>query len=576
MSLTPPMPGQPNAAGRHASLYERAAARISRARAPGWALVSAVLLAVIALPAAAVLVIAVTPADNAWPHLLRSVLPAAFQQTVLLGLGAAIVTLIAGTGAAWTVTMYRFPGRELLDRLLVLPLAIPTYIAAYCYADLLDYAGPVQTGLRDFFGWTTVHDYWFPSIRSLGGAVFVMSAVLYPYVYLAARASFVQQSVCALEVARTLGRTPMGTFWAVALPLSRPALAAGVALVIMETLNDLGAVQHLGVETLSASIYSTWLQRSNLGGAAQIASVILGLIVLLLAAERFARGGAKVHHTTGRYRAIPFQDLTGWRGYATAFLCALPFVAGFGVPFLLLATFAMSHISVAFEGGFLKAAGNSVLLAATAAAIATALALILSYAPRVGPSRLTRLAQRAAGFGYALPGTVLAIGVLIPLAAFDNAIDGFARSVFGFSTGLILSGSIAALVYAYVIRFLAVALGGIEAGLERISPNLDAAARALGETASSALWRVHLPLLTPALGVAALLVFVDALKELPATLLLRPFNFETLATHVYAFAALEQVESGALGALTIVLAGLVPLVLLHRAIAGGRAGGQNE
>jgi iron(III) transport system permease protein len=576
MSVTPPMSERPKAAGPFEVLRGWFASRQGAAHAPGWGLTVAVLLALIALPVAAVLVIAATPANNDWPHLASSVLPEALKQTLLLGLGAALLTLATGTATAWLVTMYRFPGRVLLDRLLVLPLAIPTYIAAYCYSELLDYAGPVQSSLRELFGWSSVNDYWFPSIRSLGGAVFVMSAVLYPYVYLAARASFVQQSVCALEVARTLGRTPMGTFWAVALPLSRPALAAGVALVVMETLNDLGAVQHLGVETLSASIYATWLQRSNLGGAAQIATVILGLIVLLLAAERFARGGARVHHTTGRYRAIPFQDIEGWRGYAAAALCAVPFVAGFVLPFLLLAKFALSHIAVAIEGGFLRAAWNSIFLASVTAAAATALALVFTYAPRVAGSGLTRFAQRVAGFGYALPGTVLAIGVLVPLAAFDNFVDGWARNLLGLSTGLILSGSIAALVYAYAIRFLAVALGGIEAGLERISHNLDAAARALGETAMSALWRVHLPLLVPSLGVAALLVFVDALKELPATLLLRPFNFETLATHVYAFAALEQIESGALGALTIVLAGLVPLILLHRAIAGGRAGGSAD
>ncbi|WP_329645716.1 iron ABC transporter permease [Hyphomicrobium sp.] len=549
-------------------------ARRAQSHAPGWSLTTAVIVAIITLPVAAVLYLALTATQNDWPHLVGTVLPEALNTTLLLGLGTGIVTVVAGTSTAWLVTMYRFPGRALLDRLLVLPLAIPTYIAAYCYSDLFDYAGPVQTELRALFGWTTAADYWFPSVRSLGGAVFIMSAVLYPYVYLAARATFVQQSVCALEVARTLGRTSMGAFWSVALPLARPALAAGVALVVMETLNDLGAVQYLGVETLSASIYATWLQRSNLGGAAQLAAVMLALIVILLTVERFARGGAKIHHTTGRYRAIPFQDIEGWRGYAAALLCSLPFVVGFIVPFLLLAKFAMGHVSVAVEGGFLRAAWNSIFLATLAAAAAVGLALLISYAPRVARTGFTRFAARASGFGYALPGTVLAIGVLIPLAGLDNTIDAWFREVFGISTGLIISGSIAALVYAYVIRFLAVALGGIEAGLERISPNLDAAARTLGETASSALWRIHLPLLLPALGAAGLLVFVDALKELPATLLLRPFNFETLATHVYAFAALEQVESGALGALSIVLAGLVPLIVLHHAIASGRAGGE--
>ena len=448
---------------------------------------------------------------------------------------------------------------------------MPTYIVAYCYAEMLDYAGPVQTGLRAAFGWTA-RDYWFPDIRSMSGAIFVLSAVLYPYVYLSARASFVQQSVCALEVARTLGRTPMGTFWAVALPLARPAIAAGVALVLMEVLNDLGAVQYLGVATLSATIYATWLQRSSLGGAAQIATVLLVLVVLLFAAERLARGNSRVHHTTGRYRAIPFEDIPGAWGYAAAAACTLPFVVGFALPCVVLVRHALTHASDALAGGFLAAAGNSLMLATLAAAVAVALALFLGYARRVAPNSLTRPAVRLAGLGYALPGTVLAIGLLIPLAAFDNSLDAWSQSVFGVSTGLLFSGSIFAIVFAYVIRFLAVAMGGIDAGLERISPNLDAAARSLGSSAGATLWRVHLPLLVPALGAAGLLVFVDAMKELPATLLLRPFNFETLATHVYGFAALERFESGALGALTIVAVGLVPLLMLHRLIAAGRAG----
>ncbi len=531
-----------------------------------------VVLGVMAVPVAAVLYLAMTPADNAWPHLLETVLPEAVRQTILLAFGTGLVALVAGTSTAWLITMYRFPGRAVLDRLMVLPLAMPTYIVAYCYVEVFDYAGPVQTGLRSLLGVTAAQDYWFPEVRSLGGAVLILSSVLYPYVYLSARASFVQQSVCALEVARTLGRTPMGTLWAVALPLARPALAAGTSLVVMEVLNDLGAAQFLGVQTLSASIYATWLQRSNLGGAAQLATVMLALIALLFMLERLARGGAKVHHTTGRYRAIPFQDIEGWRGYLAAGLCAVPFLLGFVLPFGLLLRLATGHAGKALEGGFLMAAWNSMTLAAIAAATAVALGLIVSYAPRVARTRFTHFAARIAGLGYALPGTVLAIGVLMPLAWLDNSVDALARQVVGVSTGLLVSGSIAALTYAYVIRFLAVALGGIEAGLERVSPNLDAAARALGATALSALWRVHLPMMLPALGAAGLLVFVDTLKELPATLLLRPFNFETLATHVYAFAAIEQIEDGALGALTIVLAGLMPLILLHRTISGGRAG----
>ena len=575
MSVTPPMSERPKAAGPFEILRGWLAARWGAAQAPGWGLTVAVLLALIALPVAAVLVIAATPENNDWPHLARSVLPEALKQTLLLGLGASLLTLATGTATAWLVTMYRFPGRVLLDRLLVLPLAIPTYIVAYCYAELLDYAGPVQTTLRELFGWTSVNDYWFPSIRSLGGAVFVMSAVLYPYVYLAARASFVQQSVCALEVARTLGRTPMGAFWAVALPLARPALAAGVALVVMETLNDLGAVQHLGVETLTASIYATWLQRSNLGGAAQIATVMLGLIVLLFAAERFARGGAKVHHTTGRYRAIPFQDIEGWRGYVAAGFCALPFVAGFVLPFLLLARFAVSHVSVAIESGFLSAAWNSVFLATVAAAAATALALVFTYAPRVARSGLTRPAARGR-----LRLCVARHGPRHRRAHSAGGIRQLRRWLVAQPARNLDRPHPVGLDCGARLRLCHPVPGGRarrhrsrprahlaqpRCGRARARRNRDVDTRARASADAAA-----------ALGVAALLVFVDALKELPATLLLRPFNFETLATHVYAFAALEQIESGALGALTIVLAGLVPLILLHRAIAGGRAGGNGE
>ena len=565
------LPGSPSAVPVWARLK---AWHEQRPHGIAWLAAITAVVFLMALPIATTVWLAFSPKENIWPHLLATVLPNSLMQTFALMLGAGILTLVTGAGTAWLVTMYRFPGRALADRLLVIPLAMPTYIVAYCYVELLDFSGPVQSGLRALFGWQSARNYWFPEIRSLYGAIFVMSSVLYPYVYLSARASFVQQSVCALEVARTLGRTPLATLWSVALPLARPALAAGLALVLMECLNDLGAVQYLGVQTLSQSIYATWLQRSNLGGAAQIATVMLLLIFVLLTMERWARGGAKVHHTTGRYRSIPFQDLTGWRGLVAGAFAMLPFVVGFLLPFLQLARNAVVYADAGLERGFFSAAKNSLVLAAISAGVAVLLALIIGYAKRIDPNQFTRLAARVSGLGYAIPGTVLALGLLIPLATFDNMIDAFFRSTIGISTGLLISGSMLALVLAYAVRFLAVALGSIESGLERISPNLDAAARALGETSFSALRRVHLPLLLPALGAAGLLVFVDSMKELPATLLLRPFNFETLATHVYSFAALEQFEEAALGALAIVVSGLVPVLLLHKAVAGGRAGSQ--
>jgi iron(III) transport system permease protein len=540
--------------------------------ASAWTVVPALLAAVLALPLATIVALSLGAGENVWPHLLQTVLPTAVWDTAVLLAGVALLTLAFGASTAWLVTMCRFPGRSLIDRLLVLPLAMPTYILAYAYVELLDYAGPAQRALRSLFGWSSYRDYWFPEVRSMGGAVLILSLALYPYVYLSARASFVQQSVCVLEVARTLGRTSAGAFWSVALPLARPALAAGVALALMECLNDLGAVQYLGVQTLSVSIYTTWLQRSSLGGAAQIALVAVLFVLALMLAERAARGRGRFHHTTGRYRAIPFSDLEGWRGAAAAAFCALPVFLGFVAPFALLLVQGVAHASDAVAASFWRAVGNSVGVAAAAAVATVALGLLLAYARRVAPNVVVRIAVRSAGLGYALPGTVLALGLLIPLAAFDNRVDALLRSTIGISSGLLLSGSLLVVVLAYAMRFLAVSLSALEAGFERLSPNLDAAARTLGETALSALWRVHIPLLAPALGAAALLVFVDGMKELPATLLLRPFNFETLATHIYSYATLEQFEQATLGALTIVAIGLVPVLLLHQAVAGGRAG----
>ena len=538
----------------------------------GWTIFAAVLAGIVLLPIGTIIVLSLSSQQNIWPHLLHTVLPRAIADTSTLMAGVGALSLVLGTGAAWLVTMYRFPGRALLDRLLVLPLAMPTYIVAYCYVELLDYAGPVQQLLRALFGWHSARDYWFPEIRTLGGCVLVLSAVLYPYVYLSARASFAQQSVCVLEVARTLGQTPLGAFRSVAVPLARPALAAGVALVLMECLNDLGAAQYLGVQTLTVSIYTTWLQRSSLAGAAQIALVALLLVGALLLGERAARGGARVHHTTGRYRSIPFSDLKGWRAFLVSAACSVPVIAGFILPLSVLVAQASTYLSEALMIDFWRAVRNSVSVAGAAAITTVAVGLALVYARRLTANALVRFVVPIASLGYALPGTVLALGLLLPLAALDNAADALLRSSFGLSSGLLLSGSLFVIVLAYTVRFLAISLGSLEAGFEKLSPNLDAVARTLGETAFSSLLRVHVPLLVPALGAAALLVFVDGMKELPATLLLRPFNFETLATHAYSYAALEQFERASLGALTIVLIGLVPVLLLHQAVAGGRAG----
>ncbi len=546
----------------------------SRLFANGGAWQAAALVAalIVILPILSILLLALTPTGDVWRHLFVNVLPGALRQTGLLMLGVGVLSASMGAITAWLVTMYRFPGRNLLDWLLILPLAIPTYVAAYTYVEWMDYSGPFQSAVRALLGVHSVRDYWFPEVRSLEGATFVMAMVLYPYVYLTARATFLQQSVCVLEVARTLGRSGSGAFWRVGLPLARPAVVVGVALALMECLNDIGAVQYLGVQTLTATIYTTWLERSSLGAAAQISLVMIVIVMFLLWMERAARRRRFFHHTTGKYRALPETRLTGAKAWGATLTCAMPVLFGFAVPMAALAQDTLLHLDQTVTPAFWSAARHSLVLAVGAAALSVVLVLLINFGMRLSRNRGLTVAARLAGVGYAMPGTVIAIGLLIPLAAFDNSLDAFMRETFGVSTGLLLSGSAVALIMAHTVRFLAVALGAVEAGFHTISPNVDAAARALGAKPSRMLARVHLGMLRPAIGAAALLVFVDSMKELPATLLMRPFNFDTLSTHVYTYASLAMFSEAAPAALMIVLIGLLPVIFLHRAIVGGRPG----
>ena len=560
------MPSPEALGGGHRAYAAFATWRAQRRVSPLWTLAVAAIAAVMLLPVAGVTVLALASSGDLWPHLVATVLPAALLRTLLLMCGVGLATLVIGAGTAWLVTMFRFPGRDRIAWALLIPLAVPTYIVAYCYGDLLDYTGPLQTALRAITGARLAGDYWFPNVKSLPGAIFVFASVLYPYVYLSARASFLQQSAGPLEVARTLGHSLTGVLWRVALPMARPALVAGVSLVLMECLNDVGAVQYLGVQTLTVTAYATWLQRSSLAGAAQIALVMLLFVLAMFILERVLRGRRGFHDAGGRTRPPPDVELTGWRGWTATVLCLLPFIAGFVLPMSSLLSGAFGAWRDVTDLSFLRAALTSLTVSLTAAVVTGVLALALAYARRVAPNGFTGPAGRLSGLGYAIPGTVLALGLLWPLSRFDNWFAAIIKPVFGVSPGLLLSGSSFIIVLAYAIRFMSVSTGAIEAGLTRISPNLDAAARTLGQTAFGALFRVHLPLLRPPFGAALLLVFVDGMKELPATLLLRPFNFETLATRVYSLAALDQFEDAALAALMIVLVGLVPLLLLNRAM----------
>ena len=535
----------------------------------GWLTLPIVLvIAAILLPIATMFVLALTGTDANWTHLWHNVLPRSVTDTAILALGVAITTSVVGCATAWLVTMHDFPGRALFDRLLVLPLAIPTYIVAYCYVEVFDYSGPVQSTLRWLIDAQTSRDYWFPDVRSMGGAILVLSAVLYPYVYLSARASFIQQSGRALEVARTLGHSELAVFWSVAIPLARPALIAGTALAMMECLNDLGAVEYLGIETLAVTIYTTWIQRASLGGAAQIATIMLLFVFALFTMEQASRGGARYVGAGGKAPPIAFSELTGWRGLAAAAICALPVLFGFVVPLAVLVDNAITIGLDDIRASFFVALHHSLMLAAIAAFLAVAIGLLLAYAQRISSNTNVRATVRLAALGYAIPGTVLGLGLLTPLAGFDAYLNTWSVYLFGLSSGQIFAGTIFTLVLAYLIRYLAVALGAIDAGFQRISPNLDAAARTQGETTLTILWRLHLPILLPVLGAGGLMVFVDTMKELPATLLLRPFNFETLATEVYNRASLAEFEEASFAALAILVAGLAPVLLLHRNMAG--------
>lgn len=535
----------------------------------GWTIASVILVVVILSPILGLFWAALSGDLSAWPHLMRTVLPKATWTTLLLMAGVCAVSIVIGAGTAWLVTMYRFPGRDILKWALVIPLAVPTYLAAFCYVEVWDYSGWLQTALRGVFVFESARDYWFPDIHSLPGAIFVMSFVLYPYVYMTARASFIAQSHDLLEAGRVLGCTASGTFWRIGLPLARPAIAAGSALAMMECLNDIGAVEHFGVDTLTISVYDTWLERGSLSGAAQIASVMLIAVILLFALERWSRGKQAFYQRGGSRRAGKEIALSGAQAWAATIICALPIFLGFGTPALFMLDNAITFAPEALEAGFFKHAMNSLTLALAAAAAASFFALLLVFAKRLSSTPVLNAISVASCIGYAVPGTVLAIGVLIVLSGADKLIGSMSETLMGVSTGLIVSGTSAGIVFAYVVRFFAISQGSQESGMTKIHGHLDDAARSLGRTPLGLLRDIHLPLLKPAIGAGALLVFVDAMKELPATLLLRPFNFDTLATHVYTLASLDLFEEAAPAALAIVVIGLVPVLVLNSVISGG-------
>jgi iron(III) transport system permease protein len=527
------------------------------------------------IPIASVVWSIFQPGQGNWPHLVETVLPSYIRNSLVLMVGVAIGVSFTGVGLAWLVVMCRFPGQRFFEWALILPLAMPAYVVAYAYADFLQPAGPLQTWLRSVTGWG-VRDYWFPEIRSLGGAIMVFSAVLMPYVYLLARTAFLQQSVSAFEAARTLGASPWRSFRQVAVPMARPAIAGGVALALMETLADFGTVAHFGINTFTTGIYRAWASMGDRVAAAQLSSVLFMFVFVLLFIEQYSRYRARYHQAGGRYQSIRTFRLTGKTGVAATVFCTVPLVLGFVGPFLILLWLAVTAGHDLFSSRYIRLTLNSVTLASITAGLAVALALLLSYAARIEKSRLTFAVNRIAGMGYAIPGSIIAVGILIPLAAFDNAVSAWMEANFGIRTGLLITGSIAALVFAYLVRFMAAALHTVQSSFEKITPQMEDTARALGHGPLSTGLRIHVPILSGGMLTAALIVFVDVMKELPATLIMRPFNFDTLAIQAYNLAKDERLAQAATPSLVIVACGLLPILVMSRAIMKSRPGAKQR
>jgi iron(III) transport system permease protein len=537
---------------------------------PGWFrpdpwTIGAVIIAVVVLaPILSIIWIAFNPTENIWPHLMATVLPRYLGSTLALMAGVAVLTAAMGTGAAWLVSQYQFPGRGWLAQALLFPLAIPAYVGAYALVDVLDYAGPFQSALRATFGWETARDYWFPEVRSLPMAILVLSFALYPYVYLLARAAYREQSGRAYEVARALGCGPWGLFLRIGWPLARPAIAAGVALAMMETVADYGTVLHFGVQTLTTGVFSTWLNGGNAGGAAQIAGVILVLILLLVGLERAGRGKARFHRLgRGSHTVEPAAIAGRKRWYATA-LCLIPFFGGFVLPVGVMLVHSAAAPDSWLAPGLFEALKNTLVVGGLAALSTVGAAVFLVYALRMKGSRTAQWLLPLTLIGYAAPGAVLALGLLLPLATLDHWQADAILALTGWDPGLLITGTAFALGLAYLVRFFGIAQGAVDAAFGRVSPSLSMAARSLGRSASGTLGAVYLPLMRGSVLTALLVVFVDCVKELPATLLLRPFNYNTLSTRVFELASLERLSEAAPAALLVMAVGLLAVIVVAR------------
>lgn len=521
-----------------------------------------------ALPLLTIFVISFLPGEEGTiARLCRTVLPGYLLTTTKLACGVGCGVLLLGVSTAWLVTACDFPGRRVFNHLLIMPMTMPGYLIAFVYIELLDYAGPVQSALRALFGWRSAADYSFPRITSLGGAILLLSFILYPYVFLMARTAFSEQAGRWIEAGRSLNITPRRAFFRLVLPLARPAIISGMLLALMETIGDFGLVQLFAVNTFTVGIYNTWLGASNLPDAARLACGLVIIILLLISIERFSRRKKSYVQPAGA--PPPRSPLSGWRGILAAGWCFFPPCAGFLIPLFLELLWCYEGFDQLRSATFVRDAGHSLLLGGITAAVALCCALLLAYGRRLAPTRLLDGAIRLATLGYALPGPVVALGLLIPLALVDRG-GIFLGEKIGIDTGYLLSGSLFILVFAFLVRFLTMAYGNVEAGLARISPSCDEAARMLRCGSTTILRRIHLPLLRSSMFTAVLLVVVEVMKELPATLMLQPFNFSTLATRAFSYASEERYQQAALWSVAILLAGVIPVILINLRTAGGR------
>lgn len=542
----------------------------SRAGSGAWNAVTVAIALLVSIPVLTILVNIFVPAGEVWSHLASTVLPEYVTNSIWLMLGVGSGVFLLGVGTAWLVTMCRFPGRAFFDWALILPMAVPAYLMAYTYTDFLSFTGPVQTIMRDLTGWQA-GDYWFPEVRSLQGAILMMSFVFYPYVYLLSRTAFLEQSSSLLEASRSLGSTPFESFYRIALPLARPSIAGGMALALMETLNDFGTVDYFGVQTFTTGIYRTWFGLGEPVAAAQLSAFLLLFILVLILVERWSRNRINFgQEGSSRYRYMSRYRLTGWKKWGSTAACAIPLTFGFLIPVAILTVMMLQNFDSAVDRRFLQYGLNTLLVASVTGFLALLVALVMAYGVRLNPSLVTRSATRIGSMGYAIPGSVIAVGVLIPFGWFDNTLDGWMRTTIGISTGLLLSGTIVALIFAYLVRFLAVSYTTVESSLSKITPDMDEAAEGLGYRFGHILRRVHVPMMRGSLFAAVMLVFVDVIKELPATLIVRPFNFDTLAVQVYRLASDERLAESSGAALAIVLVGIIPVIILNRSMNRSR------